>query len=60
MDKVDSFLTSYDFKMNKARYELYKKERSRAKKIKIIKEVIFTTIFTLLLVFLPAIIEAII
>ena len=57
MSELDSFLTSEDFRKNKIKNQIISEIRKKENKKKLIKKVMLITLFTMALVFIPAIIE---
>ncbi len=57
MSEVDSFLTSEDFRKNKIKNQIISEIRKKENKKQLIKKIILITLFTMALVFIPAIIE---
>ena len=57
MSKVDSFLTSDDFKRNKMKHRALILAKQKAEKKEKIKMLIKASIFTLVIVFLPSVVE---
>lgn len=60
MSEVDSFLTSEDFRKNKIKNQIISEIRKKENKKQLIKKIILITLFTMALVFIPAIIERLI
>lgn len=57
MSEVNSFLTSEDFRKNKIKNQIISEIRKKENKKQLIKKIILITLFTMALVFIPAIIE---
>lgn len=60
MSEVNSFLTSEDFRKNKIKNQIISEIRKKENKKQLIKKIILITLFTMALVFIPAIIERLI